>query len=112
MNYNDIAQKILDNVGGAQNIRTLTHCATRMRMEFSDRSKVQDAEIANIAGVISVVEKGGQFQIVIGNEVQQVFRLLNKAMPETKSPAGERKEQKRTGIISRVISVISTTFTR
>nr|VUD28560.1 PTS system protein [Raoultella sp. NCTC 9187] len=43
-------------------------------MEFSDRAKVNAAEIGNIAGVISVVEKGGQFQIVIGNEVQQVFR--------------------------------------
>ena len=110
MNYNELAQKILDNVGGAQNIRTLTHCATRLRMEFSDRSKVQDADIAKIAGVISVVEKGGQFQIVIGNEVQQVFRLLNKAMPETKSPAGEKKEQKHSGIMASIISVISTTF--
>ena len=79
MNYNETADKILHAVGGAENIRMLTHCATRLRMEFNDRAKVNDAQIGSLPGVISVVEKGGQFQIVIGNEVQQVYRRLNKA---------------------------------
>lgn len=85
MNYNETADKILHAVGGAENIRMLTHCATRLRMEFNDRAKVNDAQIGALPGVISVVEKGGQFQIVIGNEVQQVYRLLNKALPEKKA---------------------------
>ncbi len=111
MNYKDIAEHILHHVGGAGNIRTLTHCATRLRMEFNDRSKVQDESVAQIPGVISVVEKGGQFQVVIGNEVQQVFRLLSKALPEKKVAATEKTDQKRNGVITRIISVISTTFT-
>ena len=111
MNYNETADKILHAVGGAENIRMLTHCATRLRMEFNDRAKVNDAQIGTIPGVISVVEKGGQFQIVIGNEVQRVYRLLNKALPEKKSPTGGDKNAKPTGIVARVISVISTTFT-
>lgn len=111
MNYKEIAEQILQNVGGAENIRTLTHCATRLRMEFNDRSKVQDDAVSQIPGVISVVEKGGQFQVVIGNEVQQVFRLLNKALPEKKAVVGENRDQKRNGVITRIISVISTTFT-
>lgn len=111
MNYKEIAEQILQNVGGAENIRTLTHCATRLRMEFHDRSKVQDDAVSQIPGVISVVEKGGQFQVVIGNEVQQVFRLLNKALPEKKAVVGENRDQKRNGVITRIISVISTTFT-
>ncbi|WP_159868753.1 MULTISPECIES: beta-glucoside-specific PTS transporter subunit IIABC [unclassified Raoultella] len=111
MNYNETADRILHCVGGAENIRTLTHCATRLRMEFSDRAKVNAAEIGNIAGVISVVEKGGQFQIVIGNEVQQVFRRLKKALPASKDhPAGDKKAP-RQGAVASVISVISTTFT-
>lgn len=85
MNYNETADKILHAVGGAENIRMLTHCATRLRMEFNDRAKVNDAQIGTLPGVISVVEKGGQFQIVIGNEVQQVYRRLNKALPEKKA---------------------------
>ncbi|VTM89547.1 EIIBCA-Bgl [Raoultella ornithinolytica] len=58
MNYNETADKILHAVGGAENIRMLTHCATRLRMEFNDRAKVNDAQIGTIPGVISVVEKG------------------------------------------------------
>lgn len=111
MNYNETADKILHSVGGAENIRMLTHCATRLRMEFNDRAKVNDTQIGAIPGVISVVEKGGQFQIVIGNEVQQVYRLLNKALPEKKGPSSGGKNAKPTGIIARIISVISTTFT-
>lgn len=111
MKYNEIAEKILQDVGGAANIRTLTHCATRLRMEFIDRRKVQDEAVSQIPGVISVVEKGGQFQIVIGNEVQQVYRLLKKALPETKSVTAEGKDPASNGVITRIISVISTTFT-
>ncbi|WP_035338867.1 MULTISPECIES: beta-glucoside-specific PTS transporter subunit IIABC [Dickeya] len=111
MNYNDIAAKILHSVGGAENIRMITHCATRLRMEFNDREKVNDAQISVLPGVISVVENGGQFQIVIGNEVQQVFRLINKALPEKKSGVSGDKHAKPNGIVARIISVISTTFT-
>lgn len=111
MNYNEIAEKILQDVGGAANIRTLTHCATRLRMEFIDRRKVQDEAVSQIPGVISVVEKGGQFQVVIGNEVQQVYRLLKKALPETKSVTAEGKDPASNGVVTRIISVISTTFT-
>ena len=58
MNYNETADKILHAVGGAENIRMLTHCATRLRMEFNDRAKVNDAQIGTLPGVISVVEEG------------------------------------------------------
>jgi PTS system beta-glucosides-specific IIC component len=93
MNYNETADKILHAVGGAENIRMLTHCATRLRMEFNDRAKVNDAQIGTL-GVISVVEKGGQFQIVIGNEVQ-VYRRLNKALPEKKARQAAIKTRSR-----------------
>ena len=110
MNYNEIAEKILQDVGGSENIRTLTHCATRLRMEFHDRAKVDGDKISQIAGVISVVEKGGQFQVVIGNEVQQVFRVLNKALPLNKVPASQKSDNEKKGVVTRIISVISTTF--
>lgn len=111
MNYAEIAKSILRNVGGAENIRTLTHCATRLRMEFNDRVLVQDTKIEKIAGVISVVDNGGQFQVVIGNEVQQVFRALNSERAHTGAPQQKKAEQKRVGVLGQVISVISTTFT-
>ncbi|STV78711.1 PTS system protein [Klebsiella michiganensis] len=63
MNYNETADKILHAVGGAENIRMLTHCATRLRMEFNDRAKVNDAQIGSLPGVISVVEKAASSRL-------------------------------------------------
>lgn len=115
MDYKKLGMDLIPLVGGVENISKLTHCATRLRMEFHDRDKVDAAAIQNTPGVISVVEQGGQFQVVIGNDVPVTYRaILNEmggdaAAASTKSaPAAEEKKP---GIINRIISVISTTFT-
>ena len=72
MDYKALAQDIIRLIGGTENIRQLTHCATRLRFEFYDKGKADAKKIEALQGVISVVEKGGQFQIIIGNEVQSV----------------------------------------
>ena len=115
MDYKKLGMDLIPLVGGVENISKLTHCATRLRMEFHDRDKVDAAAIQNTPGVISVVEQGGQFQVVIGNDVPITYRaILNEmggdaAAASTKSaPAAEEKKP---GIINRIISVISTTFT-
>ena len=69
MDYKKLGRDLLPLVGGAENISKLTHCATRLRFEFCDRSRVDEAAIKSTPGVISVVEKGGQFQVVVGNDV-------------------------------------------
>lgn len=79
MDYKKVGLEIMNLVGGKENIDKLTHCATRLRFEFHDFSKVKVEEIKKLQEVISVVNKGGQFQIVIGNDVQQAYRaILNK----------------------------------
>ncbi len=112
MDYKQVGLQVLELAGGAKNIRRLTHCATRLRFEFNDMSKVKVKEIENLQGVISVVNKGGQFQVVIGNEVQQAYRaILNKTgnFDGSKKSSNEKKEKN--GLVSEFISVISTTFT-
>lgn len=112
MNYEKLADDILHYVGGAENIRTLTHCATRLRMEFREKSKVSRNEIEALSGVISVVEHGGQFQVIIGNDVQTVFRKIQKIagnMGNTNAKSNTIKEKK--GVIAELVSIISTTFT-
>lgn len=115
MDYKALAGEIIRLIGGTENIRQLTHCATRLRLEFYDKSKVDAKKIESLAGVISVVDKGGQFQIVIGNDVQTVFRAV-KAEMKDEPGQGSRKSDtedsgEKPGIVSRIISVISTTFT-
>lgn len=115
MDYKKLGYDLLPLVGGVDNISKLTHCATRLRFEFCDRSKVDKAAIENTLGVISVVEKGGQFQVVVGNDVPITYRVLINEMGGTaaksSSDSSSDDEKEKPGIITNIISVISTTFT-
>lgn len=115
MDYKKLGYDLLPLVGGVDNISKLTHCATRLRFEFCDRSKVDKAAIENTPGVISVVEKGGQFQVVVGNDVPITYRVLINEMGGTaaksSSDSSSDDEKEKPGIITNIISVISTTFT-
>jgi len=118
MDYKKLGHDLLPLVGGVENISKLTHCATRLRFEFYDRKKVDESGIKNTPGVISVVEKGGQFQVVVGNDVPITYRVLINEMGGTAGKAGSDSSQKnsdeekeKSSIITTIVSVISTTFT-
>lgn len=111
MNYQQLGNDIIQNIGGIDNIKQLTHCATRLRLEFYDMNKVNTKKIESLNGVISVVEKGGQYQIVIGNEVQSVFRAIQSQMKDVPSTSHEEAKEEKGSVVNRIISVISTTFT-
>ena len=115
MNNNELSEEIIREIGGAANIRTLTHCATRLRMEFNQRHRVNQTAIEQLPGVTSVVDRGGQFQIVIGNDVQRVFSAIQKkrnaSQSDTTPDTDEVADSPHQNIMSRIISVISTTFT-
>ena len=72
-----LAEKIIAGVGGRENIISLMHCATRLRFKLHDRSKAQAERLKNTTGIIMVVESGGQFQVVIGNHVADMFNTIN-----------------------------------
>ncbi|EEW6004561.1 TPA: PTS beta-glucoside transporter subunit IIABC [Escherichia coli] len=73
----ELARKIVAGVGGADNIVSLMHCATRLRFKLKDESKAQAEVLKKTPGIIMVVESGGQFQVVIGNHVADVFLAVN-----------------------------------
>ncbi|PIH05391.1 beta-glucoside-specific PTS transporter subunit IIABC [Clostridium combesii] len=113
MDYKKIGLQVLELVGGTKNVNKLTHCATRLRFELNDKSKVQMKKLENLPGVISVVDKGGQFQVIIGNDVQTAYRaIINETSSLINSPNKQHnKNVEKENIVSRFISVISTTFT-
>lgn len=70
--YEELAKKIVAKVGGKENVNSLTNCVTRLRFKLKDESKADTEVLKNMDGVITVVQAGGQYQVVIGNHVPDV----------------------------------------
>ena len=77
-NHVELAEKLLNAVGGKENVNTVTHCMTRLRFILKDDSKADENEINKIQGVIKTVKAGGQTQIVIGQGVDKVYEEVCK----------------------------------
>lgn len=80
--YNKLASDILREVGGEENISNFTRCATRLRLVLNETPASAKANVQNLPGVIAVVESGGQFQVVIGTHVADVFTALSGLVKE------------------------------
>ncbi len=76
MNYEEVSRQIIDGVGGADNIISATNCMTRLRLVLKDESKANDDAVGRIKAVKSVIKQGGQYQVVIGNEVSNLFKTF------------------------------------
>jgi len=75
-NYDELAKQIVASVGGAGNVNSLIHCATRLRFQIKDPAKVDKKRLSQTEKVITVVEAGGQLQVVIGNAVGDVYDAI------------------------------------
>ncbi|MFT8648254.1 MAG: PTS transporter subunit EIIB, partial [Liquorilactobacillus nagelii] len=112
MDYQKLAADILKNVGGKENINTAWHCATRIRFKLTDEKKADTKTIENLDGVITVVQSAGQYQVVIGNSVGQVFdQLADQAGLENKSSSSTETPAEKENLVNRFIAFISGTFT-
>ncbi|MGW9527284.1 beta-glucoside-specific PTS transporter subunit IIABC [Paenibacillus terrae] len=78
MSNEQLAKDILASVGGEENVSSLAHCATRLRFKLKNRELADKSKTQNITGVITVVESGGQYQVVIGNTVGDVYKDITK----------------------------------
>ncbi|MER2118610.1 MAG: PTS transporter subunit EIIB, partial [Enterococcus casseliflavus] len=70
--YRELAEKIVANVGGKENINSLTHCITRLRFKLKDESKANTDFLKSHDDIVTVMKSGGQYQVVIGNHVPEV----------------------------------------
>ena len=78
MAYEDLSNEIIADVGGKDNVVSVVHCTTRLRFKLKDMKKANDDKLKATDGVISVVKSGGQYQVVIGNNVADVYDTLVK----------------------------------
>jgi beta-glucoside PTS system EIICBA component len=110
MDYNRIAKDILDNVGGSSNVKDLTHCFTRLRFVLKDSKKANKETIEHLEGVISVVESGGQFQVVLGAKVTKVFDAMI-PMVSLEEGGSDNSAQTKGNIWNRLLIAVSNMFT-
>lgn len=107
MDYQKLAQEILEKVGGKSNVNSLTHCATRLRFVLNDNGKANAEDIKAIKGVVGVANSGGQFQVIIGSDVAKVYQPIKDIVG-----AGENtQESTPQRPLDKVLAIISGIFT-
>ncbi|MBM7641922.1 PTS transporter subunit EIIC [Streptococcus loxodontisalivarius] len=111
MNYQELADIILEKVGGKSNVTSLTHCATRLRFVLKDDSLADDETIKATKGVVGLAKSGGQYQIVIGSDVQSVYRPLTELLDLDESGQQLEETDKAEGLGQKILATISGIFT-
>ncbi|MCD8221153.1 MAG: glucose PTS transporter subunit IIA [Clostridiales bacterium] len=76
LKYQKLCETVIENVGGKSNVISVTHCVTRLRFKLQDESKANTQVLSNTKGVIQVIQTGGQYQVVIGPHVDEVYKDL------------------------------------
>lgn len=107
--YENLAKEILENVGGKENINSLTHCVTRLRFRLKDESKANDEALKNNPGVVTVMKSAGQYQVVIGNHVPLVYADVCELAGISNGTQQEEEEAPQ-GLFNKLIDIISGCF--
>lgn len=110
MNFKETARGILENVGGVENIANMTHCATRLRLNLKDASKANNDAVKAVDGVVNVIDKAGQYQILIGTEVPHLYDEFEILVKGAGNNILEETTNSDESIISKIFSSISAIF--
>lgn len=107
-NYENLSRQIIENVGGLENIINLTHCVTRLRFKLKDDSKANKESLKNLSEVLSIIEGNGQFQVVVGPMVEDLYNTILKLFPIGNTKIAESSPEKQTGnIITRMFNAMA-----
>ena len=109
MKYEALAKDIVKKVGGKENIISLTHCITRLRFQLKDTGKADTEYLKNKDGIVTVMESGGQYQVVIGNHVPDVYEAVRKEA-NLGDGSSSSEGNKDTSLFNRFIDLISGIF--
>lgn len=111
MKYEQLAKDIIKNVGGKDNVKSVYHCVTRLRFQLKDESKAQTEVLKNMDGVVTVMQKNGQYQVVIGNEVPDVYQaVVAEGGFESQKQSSENEAEEKKGIFNKFVDIVSNIF--
>lgn len=111
MDVKTTAVEIVKAVGGTQNIQSATHCMSRLRLVLKNDSLADDSEVENIDGVKGIMKQGGQYQIIIGGEVSEVFNHLPKGLRNDEDVEDLKQDKSIKGYLSAIFDYISGSLT-
>ncbi|WP_413377134.1 beta-glucoside-specific PTS transporter subunit IIABC [Alkalihalobacillus sp. 1P02AB] len=109
MKYTNLSKEILQQIGGSENVTSLVHCATRLRFQVKDESKINESKMESLDGVFKVVKNGGEIQVVVGTHVSDVFNEITKVGKITNRSSGGSSNKKET-VMTKVFGIISGSF--
>lgn len=105
LDYGRVAENIIANIGGRENVVGVRHCITRVRFKLKDEGRADDDKVKNLEGVISVVHGGGEYMVVIGDAVTDVYEAVcDRLGTVTDSDASEEKE--RVNPVMKVLNIV------
>lgn len=110
MNFENLAIEIIEYIGGEENIAGLTHCATRLRFTLKNEQLADKEKIKKVQGVLGVAQNGGQFQVIIGNEVPKAYAAITSKINITGSEADTQNTSKNK-LSERIFDFIASIFT-
>lgn len=108
--YGKLAMDVIRLVGGKENITSAARCATRLRLVLKETPQDAHENIAVLPGVITVVEKGGQFQVVIGPHVGDVFEVVSRELKLDEKGDDDQGTGEKQSLINRLIQMMSGVF--
>lgn len=109
--YESLAREIVEKIGGKENIVSLTHCVTRLRFVLQDESAADEGGLKSMEGVVTVMKSAGQFQVVIGSHVPEVYAdVCAVAGIENREQASKEQEKSAGGLANRFIDTVSGIF--
>ena len=110
--YDGLARIIIQNVGGKDNINSITHCVTRLRFYLKDESKANTDVLKSTDGIVTVVQSGGQYMVVIGNHVGDVFDAVVSVghLQDKLQSENEQKPQEKQNLFNTFVSIITGVF--
>ncbi|WOZ36185.1 PTS transporter subunit EIIC [Paenibacillus polymyxa] len=108
--YEKLAQDIVEKIGGSENVSTLTHCMTRLRFALNQNKEADQDAIKALDGVIDAIESGGQFQVVIGTHVEEVYEEVVKYIKHAENIDDKLSNEKNVSVFGKLIDFISGTF--
>lgn len=112
MSYEKLAKDIIQNVGGKENVKSVVHCITRLRFKLKDESKANTEVLKDMDGVVTVIKSGGQYQVVIGNHVPDVYKavLAEGGFASERPVDADEETGEKQSLFNRFIDVISNIF--